>query len=204
MEAPNSLLSLDVARIAPVGHYLAIRVGFAFPVEEVNQLPRAWVEHYTTQCFMLSDPVIRWVHTNEGVTRWSAIAAPDPDGVLDAARTHGMNFGAAASTRESGPSQTRSFGLFLRSDREFLDQELDLLQAYLAARHQVLSSPCNLTAAEVEALRLVKEGLRIKQISYQLGASEGAVKQRLRSARIKLAAKTGAEAISRAAAIGLI
>ena len=202
--APKHLLSLDLATLAPVGHYLALRVGFAFPLDEVNCLPRPWVEHYTRHSLMLVDPVIRWVHTHEGVTRWSALSDPDPANVLGAARQHGISFGIAASTCEPGPGQQRSFGLFLRSDREFTDQEVNLLHAYLVARHHALSPPCSLTVSEIEVLRLVKEGVRIKRISNQFNVSESAIKQRLRNARMKLDAKTGAEAISRAVAFGLI
>ena len=64
--------------------------------------------------------------------------------------------------------------------------------------------PRHITSAEIEALRLVKNGHRLKQVAHELGVTEGAVKQRLKNARLKLEAKTGAEAISRAAAFGLI
>jgi LuxR family transcriptional regulator len=79
-----------------------------------------------------------------------------------------------------------------------------LLSAHLRARHDALAPPDNVTPAEIEALRLIKAGQRLKQIAWQLGVTEGAVKQRLKNARQKLEAKTGAEAISRATAFGLI
>ena len=78
------------------------------------------------------------------------------------------------------------------------------LGSYVLARHGAMRPPQNITDAEIEAMRLVKSGHRLKQIAYQLGVTEGAVKQRLKNARLKLNAKTGAEAISRAAAFGLI
>ena len=64
--------------------------------------------------------------------------------------------------------------------------------------------PSNLTMAELEALRMVKNGLLLKQIAAQLGVSDGAVKQRLKNARLKLNAKTGTQAASMATAYGLI
>ena len=81
---------------------------------------------------------------------------------------------------------------------------MDLLHAFVCARHEALCPPRNLTVAELEALRLLKGGQRLKQIAHELGVTEGAVKQRLKNARLKLNAKTGAEAISRAASFGLI
>lgn len=202
--APESLLSFDITRIAPAGHYLALRIGFAFPKEEVNRLPPSWVEHYTAHSYAVVDPVIRWAHTHVGATRWSAIAGTDPAGVLCAAREFGLNYGAAVALTDEAAPRQRSFGLFLRADREFTDQEMSLVQAHLLSRHRALLPPGNLTVAEIEALRLVKEGWIMKQIAFELGVSEGAIKQRLRNARAKLDAKTGAELVSRAVAFGII
>ncbi len=194
----------DPALLAPAGHYIALRVGFAYPVEEVNALPPAWVERYTREGLMMADPVVHWVHSREGAVRWSALPLGDPRGVLAAAALHGLRFGAAVSVVDRGASGQRSWGAFARADRELTDEEMACLEAHLRARHAALSPPTNITRAEIEALRLVKDGQRLKQIAWQLGVTEGAVKQRLKSARLKLEAKTGAEAISRAASFGLI
>jgi LuxR family transcriptional regulator len=67
-----------------------------------------------------------------------------------------------------------------------------------------MAPPTNLTMAELEALRMVKEGMRLKQMAHALGVSEGAIKQRLRNAKLKLGASTGAQAATRASDYGLI
>lgn len=197
-------LSLDIPAIANAGYYLALRVGFAFPKEEVNALPPAWVEHYTREGYMMADPVLRWIYDGEGLRRWSEVPFPDPRGILVAARGYGLAYGIAVSLRDAPPGGQRSFGSFARTDREFTEDEAAALHAFVQARHEALAPPRNITAAELEALRLIKDGQRLKQIAYYLGVTEGAVKQRLKNARMKLDAKTGAEAISRAAAFGLI
>ena len=51
---------------------------------------------------------------------------------------------------------------------------------------------------------MVRDGLRVKQIAYELGVSEGAVKQRLKNAKLKLGAQTGAQAAAMASEFGLI
>ena len=204
VSVPASALDLDPAALAPAGYYLALRVGFVFPMEEVNALPASWIEAYTRGGYMVADPVIRWAYGATGTVRWSSIAMEDPRGVLIAAQAHGLRFGAAVSVRGEPPTAERSFGHFARDDREFTDAEMAQLRAYVAARHHALLPPVNITKAELEALRLIKDGQRLKQIAFQLGVTEGAVKQRLKSARVKLSAKTGAEAISRAAQFGLI
>ena len=72
----------DVHEIAKNGYYIALRVGFAFPLEEVNALPAPWVDHYTTHRFMLHDPVIRWIYANTGAITWGKIDLPDPMRVM--------------------------------------------------------------------------------------------------------------------------
>jgi len=190
--------------LAPAGHYVALRIGFAFPLVEQNLLPRSWVEHYTRQNFMLVDPVMRWLYGHAGAARWSAITLPDPKHVLAQAALHGLNYGVAICFDDPGPKGQRSFGSFCRSDREFLDSEITVLAKKLEWLHRAAAPPTNLTRSELEALRLVKDGMLVKEIASLLGVSEGAVKQRLKNAKLKLGAKTGSQAVSAAAGYGLI
>lgn len=196
--------ALDVTALAPAGHYLALRVSFHYPMTEVNALPVPWVEAYRSAGLMLADPVFRWVHTEVGAARWSALGASDARGVLALAAEHGLRFGLAVSVLDPGRGGPRSWGSFARADREIDDNEAALLEAYVRARHRAHCLPTNVTRAELDALRLLKSGQRLKQIAWSLGVTEGAVKQRLKSARTKLDARTGAEAISRASSLGMI
>jgi len=173
-------------------------------MEEVNALPSDWVEYYTRQRFMLSDPVIRWIYANTGAVRWSEIVIDDPRQVLLQARSYGLVHGVAISVFDNNPEGQRSFGSFVHAHREFEDAEIRLLQGYVVRLHHEKAPPTNLTAAELEALRMVKEGKRLKQIAHELGVSEGAVKQRLKNAKTKLGAATGAQAATRASGFGLI
>ena len=194
----------DIAEIAPAGFYIALRVGFAFPVEEVNNLPDAWVKHYTQNRLMLFDPVIRWVHANIGVRKWSTLCEDDPRGVMKQAQTFGLRYGVAVAVFDGNDNGQRSFGSFARSDREYTDLEIKLLQAYMMRRHAEMAPPTNLTVAETQALGMVKNGKRLKEIAHDLGVSEGAVKHRLKNAKSKLGAKTSTQAATIAAQHGLI
>jgi LuxR family transcriptional regulator len=200
----NTIAQEDIVNLAPAGYYLALRLGFAFPLEEVNALPTAWVEHYTSERFMLHDPVIHWVYSNTGAVRWSALEANDHREILLQARNYGLNFGVTICCFDNNAEGQRSFGSFARSDREYEDDEISMLSAYVERLHHEKAPPKNLTQAELEALSMVKEGLRLKQIAHDLGVSEGAVKQRLRNAKIKLGAKTGTQAATMAREFGLI
>lgn len=196
--------SEDVKTLATTGYYIALRVGFAFPMEEINELPQAWVDHYTSLRFMLHDPVIRWVYGRTGVVRWSAIDLPDPMRVLDQAQTFGMRYGVAVSYFDGNSDGHRSFGHFSRPDREFNDAEIVALQGYVEKLHRAKAPPTTITDAELEALRMFREGLRLKQIAHDLGVSEGAVKLRLKNAKVKLGAQTSAHAAALAKGFGLL
>lgn len=194
----------EIGQLAPSGYYIALRIGFAFPMEETNALPPEWVNHYTKQRFMLYDPAIRWAYGNTGSIRWSEITIDDPKRVLSQAQTFGMRYGLTVSVFDSGKDMQRSLASFTRPDREFTAIEAKLLQVYLTRRHNETAPPTNLTKAELEALGMVKDGKRLKEIAFELRVSEGAVKQRLKNAKLKLGAKTGTQAAALASQYGLI
>ena len=201
----SALLSIsDVEKLAPAGYFIALRIGFAFPMEETNAFPEGWVEYYTKNRLMLFDPVIRWAYANTGIQRWSDLEKDDPRGILQRARSYGLSYGVTISVFDGNDDNARSFGSFTRTDREFNALEISGLQAYIQRRHREMAPPTNLTSAELIALRLVKEGQRLKQIAFDLDVSEGAVKQRLRNAKDKLGAKTSSQAAALAAQYGLI
>jgi len=192
------------ADLAPAGFYLAVRVGFAFPMVEHNRLPEAWVREYTISGLIVHDPAVVWAYKNCGIARWSMLGEEDTQGVLELAKVHGLLFGAVASCTDEGSAAQRTFGFFCRSDRDFDDAELDRLRAMLVQTHRNHARPRTLTAAELETLGLVKNGLLMKEIAGILGISESAIKQRLKNARIKLNVKTGSQAAARATMLGMI
>ena len=194
----------DLKELAPAGYHIALRIGFAFPLEEENTFPDKWIQHYSQQRFMLYDPVIRWVYQSTGYIRWSEIDLDDPRRVIAQAQTFGLRHGVAVSYVGEDSQNLRSFGSFSRTDREFNDLEMRLLSAFISRRHAETAPPSNLTNAELEVLRMIKNGKRIKQIAHELEVSEGAIKQRLKNAKLKLEAKTGPQAAALASQYGLI
>ena len=201
----------ELKMLAPGGYHIALRMGFVFPAEEHNGMPVDWVRHYTTRGFMMQDPVLRWAYTKTGSTRWSALRSQDTFGILDQAHGFGLTYGVAISHRDvprPGTPYTeqgsRSYGSFARSDREFEQTEIDRLEQIIVIRHAALNPPTNLTAAELEALRMARDGMLLKEIAHTLGVSEGAIKQRLKSAKVKLDARNSTHAITKATQFGLI
>jgi len=110
------------------------------------------------------------------------------------AQAFGLRYGVAVSVFDGNDAGQRSFGSFARSDREFTDIEVKLLLAFLTRRHKEMEPPTNLTTAETQALGMVRDGKRLKEIAHELGVTEGAVKQRLKNAKTKLGAKTSSQA----------
>ena len=194
----------EIQSLAPAGHYIALRIGFAFPVEEINSLPLDWVDHYTKNRYMLFDPILRWAYSSVGALRWSDIPIDDPRRIILQAQTFGLCYGAAISVFDGNAAGKRSFRYFARSDRDYSDLEINLLHAYVKRRHAEMAPPTNLTMAELEALGMIKDGKRLKEIAFDLGVTEGAVKQRLKNAKTKLGAKTGTQAAALASQYGLI
>lgn len=195
-------MNLQIARLAPSGHHLALRVRLYFPSEEKNALPKAWVDYYTEQKLLFEDPSLRWAYHNSGVARWSSLASDDPAGMITASARFGMRFGAVAAIADR--DGLRSYGTFFRPDREYAEIELSELLRITSTMHSSLAPPTSLTKNEIIALRAIKNGRRVKVIAHDLGISEGAVKQRLKNARAKLGASTGTQAAAMASDYGLL
>lgn len=192
-----------LGELCPAGFYLAVRVGFAFPEYELNTLPLPWVYAYTRDALMLYDPVTRWIYENTGSTRWSDIQLDDPRGVMKLAAGYDLNFGAAICVVDDDEPGIRTYGTFSRPDREFSDSEILVLQSHLHSLHRQEPLAAALTDAETETLAMIRDGFLTKQIAHDLGISESAVKQRLRSAKSKLCAKTSTHAVTLAERRGL-
>lgn len=198
-----SIHSFEFQKRAPQGFYVALRVGFAFPMAEQNAYPPEWIEIYTQQGFMLHDPVLKWIYDNDGWIRWSDINLPDPRKILAQAEVFGMKYGIAVSCSDD-QGGLRSFGTFAREDREFDDEEIRFLSDALGALHSSAHAPSNLTEAELEVLRLMRDGYLMKQIADEIGVSLGAIKQRLKNAKAKLGAKTSSQAIALSLEYGIL
>jgi LuxR family transcriptional regulator len=190
----------QIHQIAPAGYYVALRVGFSFPEEEVNELPNIWVEFYTTHGLVVQDPAMRWVYGNTGAIRFSELTLPDPHQVRAHAAVFGMGHGAVVSVMQPQDRGRRSYGIFFRDDRDFVDSEMDGLLRIVQGLHLGPEDEKTLTLAEIEALKLQSEGMRLKQIAARLGISESAVKARLNNVKRKLGARTQSQAASIAAA----
>ena len=184
-----------LAGLAPAGYSAGLHIRFAAPLVYVRTYDEAWTNIYDDNSFALRDPLVFWGLGVKGHTRWSAIKLPDPFNILGQARSHGLEFGAVVSC---GPITSRTIVGIARGDREFTDDEM--LQAVKTVHnlHAAAEPPTELTPAQVEALRLLADGDRHAAAAAKLGISESAFKARLQSARVRLGARTTAQALKKA------
>lgn len=195
--------------VAPAGYYVALRLGFISPQEEINAFAPDWIDHYTANGLALYDPLMRWIYSSNGAIRWSALDLPDPMGVLNAYARYGMPYGAVICVTADEERPRRTFGYFAREDREITPSEISELEARLRAVHfheaeEEEGLTLTLTRAQTEALRLLSRGMRLREIARALGISESAVKARLKSAMARMDARTPVQATSIASHRGLL
>lgn len=181
--------------LAPAGYFLGLHIRFTAPLMTFQTYDQAWLDHYTENGYVLRDPMTAWGFSTTGWIRWSDTRVPDPFGIFKEAARFGLNFGF---TIACGPIKSRTIASFARSDREFTDNEIKLAESIVTRLHDVTEPPEELTRAQVEALRCIAGGDRHAAAAAKLGISESALKARITSARIRLMARTTAEAIQRA------
>jgi len=192
--------SLDAAfdelnEIAPAGFAAGLKLRFTGPALVRGTYPDEWQEHYADSLMAFWDPVVVWALANTGHKRWSELKIPDPMNVLKQAGEYGMKYGVVISL---GKLSKRSLLGIARSDREFTDEEIRHATEIFTHIHTLVTESKTLTKNQADALRLIAGGDLHTAASEKLGISESALKARLKSARIRLNARSTAEAITRA------
>jgi LuxR family transcriptional regulator len=185
----------ELTELSPLGFTVGLHIRFATPLLYHSTFPPAWVRHYNDNSYYLRDPLVFWGIGTTGVTRWSEIGLPDPFDVIKQAAQFGMKYGASASC---GPISSRSIVGIGRGDREFTNEELVKLEEIALRLHEENTPPTELTQAQIEALQCISNGDRHTAAAAKLGISESALKARLKSARIRLEARTTSEAVRKA------
>lgn len=185
----------QLSMLAPSGYSIGLHIRFTSPLFMFQTYDPLWLDHYTENGYLLRDPMVAWGFSTTGTIRWSDPSLPDPFGLFPKAADHGLNYGATVAC---GPIRSRTIASFARSDREFTDDEIAAAAAIVHRLHDMTEPPEELTKAQIEALKCIAGGDRIAAAAAKLGISESALKARITSARIRLMARTTAEAIQRA------
>lgn len=182
--------------VGPTGWILGLNVDFMGAQHLVNRFPDAWNKIYVENNFIYRDPIVAWASSKEGALRWSEVPIEDIGGLFDAARAHGLSYGAVLAKMVNG---RRSFLTVARDDRELTDAELATLDAKFTSWLNVLYNFATLTAGELDVLKAKRDGMTYKEAAQALGISDETVKKRLEKARGKL----GAVSVTNAVAIAM-
>lgn len=119
-------------RNSPAGFAIGMHIQFTTPRYFFQAYQKEWFDTYTTEGYVMNDPIVHWGFTNEGTCRWSALGIDDPLGVLGGAAKFGMKYGLAAAVHHKS---SRSIAGFARGDREFSDLEAGSILRDLKALH---------------------------------------------------------------------
>jgi len=132
LEIHNTLSELQ--QLAPAGFALAFHIRYTTPTFLFQTYAKDWLDYYSQNGLVMSDPTVAWGFENTGVARWSDLAAQDTAGVMSKAAEYGMPYGAVFAIEVA---ESRSLGSFARSDREFTESEIERMQAAVAKLHDL-------------------------------------------------------------------
>jgi LuxR family transcriptional regulator len=143
-----SELLIKLYERAPAGYALGFHVEFTTPKFVFQTYPRAWLDYYSSNGLIMSDPMVAWGFEHEGACRWSALN--DPAGVMKLAAEYGMKFGVVIAT-SSGDS--RSICGFANANREFTDIEIKELEADVNSLHESTAEQAQLSPETIQQLK---------------------------------------------------
>lgn len=149
-EIRNTLEKLK--EVATGGFALAFHIRYTTPAFLFQTYSKDWLDHYSNNGFVLSDPTVAWGLQNTGATRWSDLGDSDQSGVLVKAAEFGLNFGTTCAI-EDGDS--RSICSFSRADREFTATETVLLLESSETLHRATSDLKTLSPETNKKLRMM-------------------------------------------------
>lgn len=136
--------------MADAGYAIALHVEFTAPSLLFQTYDRKWLDYYSQNGLVMSDPTVHWGFENRGHVSWSALKANDPQDVLSQAAKFGLNHGVTCSVGEEAQP---SIGSFARSDRPFETAEAEELVASLQELHELTNNIKELSPETSDALR---------------------------------------------------
>ena len=122
---------------APAGFALGLHVRYTTPTYMFQTYPKAWLEEYSREGFLMQDPMVAWAFSNEGHITWAELSAEDHAGVFRRAAAQGLRHGIAMSLVRDG---SRSIGGFARPDRAFTVEETESIGSAMSQLHDATAS----------------------------------------------------------------
>jgi LuxR family transcriptional regulator, quorum-sensing system regulator SdiA len=110
--------------------------------------PKIWLDYYSRNGMIMSDPTVAWGFENAGTARWSEL--DDPAGVMQKAAEFGLAHGAVIVALSDND---RSICGFAKNAAEFTDAEIAELAENVAALHALTADLSRLAPETVAQLR---------------------------------------------------
>jgi len=136
VDSANGILR-RIRQRSPAGFAIALHITYTTPKYLFQAYDLDWLNHYSSQGYVMNDPTVRWGFANTGAIRWSVLAADDPTGVLEDAAAHGLRYGLTVSVFAES---SRSIASFARGDREMTDLDIAALGADAADLHGITAA----------------------------------------------------------------
>lgn len=151
MDKTSELTALlrDLGQYAPMGYSLGLQIRFTSPEYLFQTFPKAWIEEYSERGYTVRDPALLWAFENSGFSRWSDIDPDGSDDVMQRAAGYGLAYGVTLSVDSD---QTRSICAYARGDREFTDEEIEVLADQSRKAHALTNTISGLSDEEREEL----------------------------------------------------
>ncbi|PXW67797.1 LuxR family transcriptional regulator [Loktanella sp. PT4BL] len=134
--------------LAPAGYALGIHIEYTTPKFMFQTYPKDWLDYYSRNGLLMSDPMVAWAFDTEGATRWSAL--DDPAGVMTKAAEHGLRYGIVVSIVSD---DSRTICGFANGEREFSDEEIASIQGLVTKIHDNTADTAQLDPKTVEQLK---------------------------------------------------
>lgn len=151
VEQMRALLA-DIGAVCDTGFALAIHIRFTRPALLYRTYSQDWIEHYSENGFMLTDPVVHWGLMNSGQVRWDDLAEQDSAGVLSDAKKFGLTNGWTYSV---GPASSRTISGHTKSGADFTDQEVATLKSLVEEAHTITEGIESFSVELMDVLRLL-------------------------------------------------
>ena len=142
----------ELKKMATGGFALAFHIRYTTPTFLFQTYSKEWLDYYSQNGLVLSDPTVAWGFEHAGATRWSSLGDSDPSGVLTKAAEFGLNFGTTCAIEDGA---NRSIGSFANADKEFSDAENALFSKYMDKLHAATLNLKTLSPAVASELRMM-------------------------------------------------
>lgn len=138
----------ELNKLAPTGYALGIHIEYTTPKFMFQTYPKAWLDYYSSNGLIMSDPMVAWAFQEVGSRRWSDL--DDPAGVMEKAAEYGMTYGVVVS---AASEDSRTICGFANADREFSDDEIAAIEQSVRSIHDNTADTAQLDAETVEQLK---------------------------------------------------